>query len=182
MTGTHRDWWRDTVVYQIYPRSFADADSDGVGVGDIPGMIERLDYLAALGVSAVWVSPWYPSPMADGGYDVSDYCDIDPSFGTLADADAFIAGAHARDPEFFSPLPTDNDLGRRRARAQPVEGSHPGVQGSRQPSTVRGKALPPPSAPAAPMIREWRPIRVLPECTDFSRSTCLSTGYRSSSI
>ena len=81
-------------MYQIYPRSFADSNNDGVG--DVPGMIERLDYLVALGVSAVWVSPWYPSPMADGGYDVSDYCDIDPSFGTLADADAFVAGAHAR--------------------------------------------------------------------------------------
>lgn len=94
MTSTDRPWWRDAVVYQIYPRSFADGNNDGTG--DVLGMIEKLDYLQTLGVSAVWVSPWYPSPMADGGYDVSDYCDIDPRFGTLADADAFIASAHAR--------------------------------------------------------------------------------------
>lgn len=94
MTSPDRPWWRDSVVYQIYPRSFADANNDGMG--DVPGMISRLDYLKTLGVNAVWVSPWYPSPMADGGYDVADYCDIDPSFGTLADADAFIAAAHDR--------------------------------------------------------------------------------------
>ena len=94
MTTSTRPWWRDAVVYQIYPRSFADANNDGTG--DIPGMIARLDYLRDLGVNAVWVSPWYPSPMADGGYDVSDYCDIAPQFGTLADADAFLAGAHER--------------------------------------------------------------------------------------
>lgn len=88
------DWWRHAVVYQIYPRSFADANDDGTG--DIAGMIGKLDYLADLGVDAVWVSPWYPSPLLDGGYDVADYRDIAPEFGTLADADAFIAGAHAR--------------------------------------------------------------------------------------
>ncbi|MFZ1412310.1 MAG: glycoside hydrolase family 13 protein [Micropruina sp.] len=88
------EWWRQAVVYQIYPRSFADGNGDGEG--DIRGMIEKLPYLEQLGVDAVWVSPWYPSPMADGGYDVSDYRDIDPRFGTLADADEFIADAHAR--------------------------------------------------------------------------------------
>jgi len=85
-------WWRSAVVYQIYPRSFADADNDGEG--DLAGMIARLPYLVDLGVDAVWVSPWYPSPMADGGYDVADYCAIDPRFGTLEQADAFIAAAH----------------------------------------------------------------------------------------
>ncbi len=80
------------MVYQIYPRSFADHDGDGVG--DVAGMIERLPYLAALGVDAIWVSPWYPSPMADGGYDVSDYRDIHPDFGTLPQADEFVAKAH----------------------------------------------------------------------------------------
>ncbi len=95
MADPGRPWWRDCVVYQIYPRSFADANDDGTG--DVRGMIERLDYLRDLGVGAVWVSPWYPSPMADGGYDVADYCDIDPSFGILADADAFLAAAHERD-------------------------------------------------------------------------------------
>ncbi len=88
------DWWRHAVVYQIYPRSFADANNDGTG--DIRGMIERLDHLADLGVDAVWVSPWYPSPLLDGGYDVADYRDISPDFGTLADADEFIAAAHGR--------------------------------------------------------------------------------------
>ena len=88
------DWWRHAVVYQIYPRSFADSDDNGTG--DIRGMIDRLDHLAGLGVDAVWVSPWYPSPLLDGGYDVADYRDVSPDFGTLADADAFIAAAHAR--------------------------------------------------------------------------------------
>ncbi|MFP5415581.1 MAG: glycoside hydrolase family 13 protein [Actinomycetes bacterium] len=87
------DWWRHAVVYQVYPRSFADADNDGTG--DVRGIIEKLPYLADLGVDAIWVSPWYPSPLLDGGYDVADYCDISPAFGTLADADEFIGAAHA---------------------------------------------------------------------------------------
>ena len=89
-----QEWWRTAVVYEVYLRSFA--DSDGDGVGDIGGLRGKLPYLADLGVDAVWVTPWYPSPMADGGYDVSDYCDIDPRFGTLADADDLLADAHAR--------------------------------------------------------------------------------------
>lgn len=86
------DWWRHAVVYQVYPRSFADADNDGTG--DVRGITEKLPYLADLGVDAVWVSPWYPSPLLDGGYDVADHRDISPDFGTLADADALIARAH----------------------------------------------------------------------------------------
>jgi alpha-glucosidase len=89
-----RPWWRDAVVYEVYLRSFADGDGDGNG--DLPGLRARLPYLAELGVDAVWIAPWYPSPMADGGYDVSDYRDIHPMFGTLADADALIGDAHAR--------------------------------------------------------------------------------------
>jgi alpha-glucosidase len=87
-------WWRTGAVYQLYLRSFA--DSDGDGIGDLPGALARLDHLAELGVDAVWVNPWYPSPMRDGGYDITDHRDIDPRFGTLADAEAFIAGAHRR--------------------------------------------------------------------------------------
>jgi alpha-glucosidase len=88
-------WWRDGVIYQIYPRSFA--DSNGDGVGDLPGITSRLDYLQWLGVDAIWLSPIYPSPMADFGYDVSNYHDIDPAFGALADFDRLLAEAHARD-------------------------------------------------------------------------------------
>jgi alpha-glucosidase len=85
-------WWRDAVVYQVYLRSFA--DSNGDGVGDLDGLRSRLPYLTDLGVDAIWITPWYPSPMADGGYDVTDYRDIDPMFGTLTDADALLAQAH----------------------------------------------------------------------------------------
>ena len=92
--GEHVPWWRDAVVYQIYPRSFQ--DSSGDGVGDLRGIESRLDHLSWLGVDAVWISPFYRSPMADFGYDVSDYCDVDPVFGVLEDADRLIAAAHDR--------------------------------------------------------------------------------------
>jgi alpha-glucosidase len=87
-------WWRDAVIYQVYPRSFA--DSDGDGVGDIDGIRGRLDHLSELGVDAIWMSPWYPSPMADAGYDVADFRDIDPVFGDLAGAESLITEAHAK--------------------------------------------------------------------------------------
>ncbi len=89
---TSADWWRGAVIYQIYPRSFA--DSNGDGVGDLPGIIEKLPYVAGLGVDAIWISPFFRSPMKDFGYDVSDYRDVDPLFGTLADFDRLIARAH----------------------------------------------------------------------------------------
>ncbi|GAA1391912.1 alpha-glucosidase [Luteococcus peritonei] len=88
------DWWKSAVVYQVYPRSFC--DSDGDGMGDIPGIISKLDYLQQLGVDALWMSPAYKSPQDDNGYDISDYTDIDPMFGTLEDVDALIAGLHER--------------------------------------------------------------------------------------
>lgn len=87
-------WWQSGVVYQVYPRSFQDTNDDGVG--DLNGILARLDHLVDLGVDAVWISPIYPSPMADFGYDVSDYCGVDPLFGTLEDFDRLIAAAHGR--------------------------------------------------------------------------------------
>jgi oligo-1,6-glucosidase len=87
-------WWRSAVVYQVYPRSFADAD--GNGIGDLRGIIGRLDHLALLGVDVVWLSPIYPSPQDDAGYDISDYEDVDPTFGSLADLDELIAALHER--------------------------------------------------------------------------------------
>jgi alpha-glucosidase len=86
-------WWRDGVFYQIYPRSFQDTNRDGVG--DIKGIIERLPYVSALGVDAIWLSPIFPSPMADFGYDISDYVGIDPLFGSMADFEALVQTAHA---------------------------------------------------------------------------------------
>ncbi|MBO0833479.1 MAG: hypothetical protein J2P29_16075, partial [Actinobacteria bacterium] len=86
-------WHHTAVVYEVYLRSFADGNGDGVG--DIAGLRARLPYLRELGVDALWLAPWYVSPMADGGYDVADYRDIDPVFGTLADAEALLTEAHA---------------------------------------------------------------------------------------
>ena len=87
-------WWQRGVIYQIYPRSFQDTNGDGIG--DLPGIIQRLDHVVSLGVGAIWISSIYPSPMADFGYDVADYCDVAPIFGSLADFDRLIAEAHSR--------------------------------------------------------------------------------------
>lgn len=93
------NWWRQAVVYQVYPRSFA--DSDGDGLGDIPGVTSRVDYLASLGIDAVWLSPFYPSALADGGYDVADYRNVDPRLGTLEDFDSLIAACHSHGIRVF---------------------------------------------------------------------------------
>ncbi|ANL66761.1 alpha amylase protein [Rhizobium phaseoli] len=90
--GGNADWWRGAVIYQVYPRSFQDTNSDGLG--DLKGITRRLPHIASLGVDAIWLSPFFKSPMADMGYDVSDYCDVDPIFGTLADFDEMMAEAH----------------------------------------------------------------------------------------
>lgn len=92
LPAVDKDWWRGAVVYQIYPRSFQ--DSNGDGIGDLLGILKRLPYIASLGVDAIWISPFFTSPMKDFGYDVSDYCDVDPMFGTLADFDAVVDAAH----------------------------------------------------------------------------------------
>ncbi|MFZ1366416.1 alpha-amylase family glycosyl hydrolase, partial [Sphingorhabdus sp.] len=85
-------WWKGATIYQIYPRSFA--DSNGDGIGDLNGITSKLDYVASLGVDAIWISPFFTSPMKDFGYDVADYRDVDPIFGTLADFDALVEKAH----------------------------------------------------------------------------------------
>jgi alpha-glucosidase len=93
MGMTTNRWWRGAVIYQVYPRSFLDTDGDGLG--DLPGIVEKLEYIASLGVDAIWVSPFFKSPMADFGYDIADYRAVDPLFGTLADFDRLLAKAHA---------------------------------------------------------------------------------------
>ena len=93
------DWWRQAVVYQIYPRSFADANGDGIG--DLKGIISKADYLAALGIDAVWLSPFYPSALADGGYDVADYRDVDPRIGNLSEFDEMVKVLHSKGIRIF---------------------------------------------------------------------------------
>ena len=87
-------WWQRGIIYELYPRSFQDANGDGIG--DLPGILARLDYLVELGIGAIWVAPIYPSPMADFGYDIAEYCDIDPTFGSLADFDRLLSAVHER--------------------------------------------------------------------------------------
>lgn len=94
MTGNSTEWWRNSVIYQIYPRSFCDANGDGIG--DLPGITQKLDYVKSLGVDAIWISPFFKSPMVDFGYDVADYRDVDPIFGQLQDFDLLIEAAHKR--------------------------------------------------------------------------------------
>lgn len=91
--SAENEWWRDAIFYQIYPRSFQ--DSNGDGLGDLKGIIERIGYLKSLGINALWLSPFYPSPDVDAGYDVADYCDVDPKFGTLEDFENLVSAAHA---------------------------------------------------------------------------------------
>src|SRR6201995_6071493 len=93
LAGSTRQWWRGAAIYQIYPRSFA--DSDGNGVGDLPGITARLDYVAGLGVDGIWLSPFFTSPMRDFGYDVADYCNVDPVIRTPANVDALVERSHA---------------------------------------------------------------------------------------
>ena len=87
-------WWQYGIIYEVYPRSFQDANGDGIG--DLQGILQRLDYLAGLGIKGVWIAPFYPSPMADFGYDIADYCNVDPIFGTLADFDQLLQAIHER--------------------------------------------------------------------------------------
>lgn len=117
-------WWKSAVVYQIYPRSFM--DSNGDGIGDIPGMLARLDYLERLGVDVLWLSPVYTSPMDDNGYDISDYEDVDPLFGTLADLDELIAGCHARGMKLVMDLVVNH-----------TSDEHPWFQESRDPASPK---------------------------------------------
>jgi len=101
MTGP-KDWWTEAVFYEVYVRSFQ--DSNGDGIGDLNGITERLDYLVDLGIDAVWLTPFYPSPQVDFGYDISDYCDVDPQFGTLADFDRLVNEAHRRNVKIVTDL------------------------------------------------------------------------------
>jgi alpha-glucosidase len=89
-----RSWWQYGVLYEVYPRSFQDANGDGIG--DLQGILQRLDYLAGLGIKGVWIAPFYPSPMADFGYDIADYCNVDPMFGNLTDFDQLLRAIHER--------------------------------------------------------------------------------------
>jgi 1,4-alpha-glucan branching enzyme len=109
-------WWKEASVYQIYPSSFKDTNSDGIG--DIPGVIEKLDYFKNLGVDIVWLCPVYPSPQVDMGYDVADYCDIDPQYGTMADVERLIDGLHSRGLKLLMDLVVNHTSDKVRQQSQ----------------------------------------------------------------
>jgi len=122
-------WWRDAVIYQLHPKSFMDANDDGIG--DFPGLLARLDYVAGLGVDAIWLLPFYPSPLKDDGYDISDYTDVNPEYGTIADLRRFIDAAHARGLKVITELVINH-----------TSSDHPWFQRARQ-------------APAGSAERNW---------------------------
>ena len=154
-----RDWWRDAVVYQIYPRSFS--DSDGDGIGDIPGIRSRLPYLHDLGVDAVWLSPFYPSPLLDGGYDVADPRDVDPRLGTLDDMRALVTEAHALDLRVFVDV-VPNHFSWEHPWFTAAQKTAPGSPEWSRFHAVRGKGLhgelPPNNWPSAFGGPAWTPI------------------------
>lgn len=123
MPSGDNEWWRDAVIYQVYPRSFS--DSDGDGLGDIPGIVSKVDYLDNLGVDAIWISPFYESPLLDGGYDVTDYRLVDPRLGEVADVEDLIDAAHAKDMKIFMDI-VPNHTSSAHAWFQEVLHSEPG--------------------------------------------------------
>src|SRR5665647_3043386 len=131
-------WWRHGVFYQIYPRSFQDSNADGVG--DIRGIIDRLPYLQALGADAIWLSPIFPSPMADFGYDIADYTGIDPLFGTMADFDDLMSAAHASGLKVILDLvpnhTSDQHPGSSRAGVHAIAPGATGTSGVSRPPTA----------------------------------------------
>ncbi|BDZ47836.1 glycosidase [Frondihabitans sucicola] len=131
-------WWRQAAIYQIYPRSFADGNGDGIG--DLTGVLNRVDYLGSLGVDAVWFSPFYPSALADGGYDVDDYRDVDPAIGTLDEFDAVIAELHARNLKVIIDI-VPNHSSNRHARFREALSAEPGAPARRRYIFRDGKGL-----------------------------------------
>ena len=154
-----RDWWRDAVVYQIYPRSFS--DSDGDGLGDIPGIRARLPYLHDLGVDAVWLSPFYPSPLLDGGYDVADPRDVDPRLGTIDDMRALVSQAHELGLRVFVDV-VPNHFSWEHPWFQAAKKTAPGSPEWSRFHAMRGKGpdggLPPNNWPSAFGGPAWTPI------------------------
>lgn len=170
-------WWHDGVLYQIYPRSFADASGDGVG--DLAGITEHLDYVASLGVSGIWLSPIYKSPMADYGYDIADYREIDPLFGDMAGFDHLLEEAHARDLKVimdFVPNHTSDqhewfEESRRRETTPNATGTSGKIPGRTDQHPTTGPRLSAPRARGLSMRRQASTT-----CTSFCLSSPTSTG------
>jgi alpha-glucosidase len=156
---TDAAWWKRAVIYQVYPRSFQ--DSNGDGVGDLNGIAQRLEHLTQLGIDAVWISPIFPSPMRDFGYDVSDYCAIDPLFGSLADFDALLKSAHARGLKIildFVPNHTsDQHPWFRASRASKLNAKRAGISGETRSPTARRRTTGRASSAARPGRATRRP-------------------------
>ncbi len=169
-------WWKEAVIYQVYPRSFQDTNGDGVG--DLEGVRRRLPYLKSLGVGAVWLSPFYKSPMKDFGYDVADYCDVDPIFGTLEDFDRLLEEAHALGLRVLIDLVPNHTssehpwfLESRASRNNPKRNwyvwADPGPDGG-PPTTGRASSAAPPGP--------WTRPRASTTCTSSFPSSPTSTG------
>ena len=167
-TKSDTDWWKGAVVYEIYPRSFQ--DSNGDGIGDLNGITSRLDYLKVLGVDAIWLSPIYPSPQVDFGYDISDYENIDPAYGTLADFDRLVAEAKKRDIKIIMDMVMNHTSDKHKWFIESESSKT-----NPKPTGMSGRTAKGPGQSAKQLDLDLRPLRMAVRPEDASSTTTTSS-------